>query len=48
MRGSEEKQIEAFSYIPLEARIPAKHPIRPFKVMVNEILRDMDKDLAGC
>jgi len=45
MRGNEEKQIEAFSYIPLEDRIPAKHPIRPFKAMVNEILRDMDKDL---
>jgi transposase len=47
MRGSEEKQIEAFSYIPLEDRIPEKHPIRPFKVMVNEILRDMDKDLGA-
>lgn len=45
MRGSEEKQIEAFSYIPLEDRIPTKHPIRPFKAMVNEILRDMDEAL---
>lgn len=42
MRGNEEKQIEAFSYLPLEDRIPAKRPIRPFKAMVNEILRDMD------
>jgi transposase len=42
MRGSAEKQIEAFSYIPLEDRIPAKHLIRPFKAMVNAILRDMD------
>lgn len=45
MRGSEEKQIEAFSYIPLEDRIPAKHPIRPFKAMVNEILHEMDEAL---
>jgi transposase len=45
MRGNEEKQIEAFSYIPLEDRIPGKHPIRPFKAMVNEILRGMDKDM---
>ena len=45
MRGREEKQIEAFSYIPLEDRIPAKHPLRPFKIMVNEILHDMNKDL---
>jgi hypothetical protein len=45
MRGSEEKQIEVYSYIPLEDRIPAKRPIRPFKAMVNEILLDMGKDL---
>lgn len=42
MRGSEEKQIDAFSYISIEDRIPAKHPIRPFRQMVNEILKDMD------
>jgi transposase len=42
MRGSEEKQIDAFSYVSMEDRIPAKHPIRPFRLMVNEILKDMD------
>ena len=42
MRGAEEKQIDAFSYVSIEDRIPARHPIRPFKAMVNEILRDMD------
>jgi transposase len=42
MRGAEEKQIDAFSYVSIEDRIPARHPIRPFKTMVNEILRDMD------
>jgi transposase len=47
MRGSEEKQVDAFSYVSMEDRIPAKHPIRPFKQMVNEILRDMDKELEG-
>mgnify|MGYP007064334871 CR=1 FL=1 len=45
MRGLEEKQIDAFCYISMEDRIPARHPIRSFKVMVNEILRDMDADL---
>lgn len=44
MRGNEEKQIDAFSYVSMEDRIPAKHPIRPFKKMVNELLRDMDKE----
>ena len=43
MRGNEEKQIDAFSYVSMEERIPVRHPIRPFKKMVNEILLDMDK-----
>ena len=47
MRGSEEKQVDAFSYVSMEDRILAKHPIRPFKKMVNEILSDMDTDLDG-
>lgn len=44
MRGMEEKQIDAFSYVSMEDRIPAKHPIRPFRDMVNEILAGMDED----
>lgn len=44
MRGNEEKQIDAFSYVSMEERIPVVHPIRPFKKMVNEILEAMDKD----
>lgn len=47
MRGMEEKQINAFCYISMDDRIPARHPIRPFKVMVNEILRNMDTDLES-
>jgi transposase len=42
MRGNEEKQIDAFSYVSMEDRIPTKHPIRPFRLMVNEILKGMD------
>jgi hypothetical protein len=45
MHGNDEKQIEVFSFIPFKDRIPAKHPIRPFKAMMNEILRDMDAAL---
>lgn len=45
MRGKEDKQISAFSYINTEDRIPNKHPIRPIRKMVNEILHDMDDDL---
>jgi len=45
MRGNEEKQISAFSYINAEERIPEKHPIRPIRTMVNQILVEMDDDL---
>jgi len=47
MSGSEEKQVDAFRYSSMEDRIPARRPIRPFKEMVNEILRDMDDDFDG-
>lgn len=47
MRGMEDKQMDAFSYISMEDRIPVRHPIRSFKVMVNELLRDMDDDLES-
>ena len=45
MRGKEDKQISAFSYINTEDRIPEKHPIRPIRKMVNEILVEMDDEL---
>jgi hypothetical protein len=44
MRGAEEKQIDAFSYVSMEERIPAKLPILPFRRMVNEILKGMDAE----
>jgi hypothetical protein len=47
MRECEERQIDSFSFVSSEDRIPAKPPIRPFKKMVNEILQDMDKNLEG-
>ena len=45
MRGIEEKQFEAFSYVSMEDRIPSDHPIRALRDMVNEILREMDEEL---
>jgi len=44
MRGTDKKQIDAFSYVNMEERIPARHPIRPFRQMVSEILKDMDEE----
>lgn len=39
MRGSDDQPTHLFSYISLEERIPADHPLRPIRLMTNEALR---------
>ena len=38
MRGTEREQVTMFSYVSLEARIPADHPLRPMRAMVDRAL----------
>lgn len=42
MRGETSKQSELFSYVSLESRIPADHPIRKIRKVVDKALADMD------
>ena len=35
MRGSDQTSGSLFSYVDLEARIPAKHPLRAIRQIVN-------------
>jgi transposase len=44
MRGQQTQQTQLFSYIPLESRIPAGHPLRRIREMVDEILSQMSGD----
>jgi transposase len=45
MRGTDSQtQIEMFSYIPLETRIPAKHPLRKIREILDSVLEEMDKE----
>lgn len=44
MRGTEQVQESMFSYISAEKRVPADHPLRPLRKMVDEILRSMNGD----
>ncbi|OHD67681.1 MAG: hypothetical protein A2W19_11920 [Spirochaetes bacterium RBG_16_49_21] len=45
MRGTDNQpQIEMYSYIPLETRIPAKHPLRKIREIVDSVLEEMDKE----
>ena len=41
MRGDDEQQASVWSYIPLEQRVPADHPLRPLRAMVDEVLREL-------
>lgn len=38
MRGSDQRTGELFSYVDLEERVPAKHPLRVIRRLVNEVL----------
>ena len=44
MRGSDNVQVEAFSSFRLEDRIPEDHPLRPLKLICNQILKEMTKE----
>lgn len=41
MRGTEELQDEMFSYVPTAQRIPADHPLRPIRKMVDEVFQEL-------
>ena len=41
MRGKDEQQLDVFSYVSPEQRVPQDHPLRPLRVMVDEALRGL-------
>ena len=41
MRGDEDAQADVWSYIPLEHRVPAAHPLRPMRTMVDGVLTEL-------
>lgn len=41
MRGNEEQQEAVFSYVSLEQRVPADHPLRVIRKMVDEGLKEL-------
>ena len=42
MRGEDIQQHDLFSYGSLEERVPADHPLRPIRMMVDEALQALD------
>ena len=47
MRGVDERGCGLFSYVDLEARVPADHPLREIRVLVDEALAALSPDFAG-
>src|ERR1700753_2831076 len=46
MRGTDGRSGELFSYVDLEKRVPAKHPLRLVRKVVNDVLAALDGDFA--
>src|SRR5882724_6336084 len=41
MRGKDEQQLDVFSYVSPEQRVPQEHPLRPLRVMTEVALREL-------
>ena len=41
MRGDDEQQLDVFSYVSPERRVPQEHPLRPLRVMADAALREL-------
>jgi transposase len=46
MRGPDDKQDAIFSYISPEERVPADHPLRKIRTLVDAVLGDMSRQFA--
>ena len=46
MRGTDETSGSLFSYVDLEERIPARHPLRKIRQVVNDALASLDGDFG--
>lgn len=46
MRGNDEQQLDVFSYVNPEQRVPQDHPLRPIRAMSAEALRELKPRLS--
>ena len=46
MRGGDGRTGELFSYVDLEKRVRADHPLRPIRAIVNEALAALQQEFA--
>ncbi len=46
MRGTDERSGSLFSFVDLEQRVPAKHPLRVIKAIVDDVLGSLDAEFS--
>ena len=44
MRGDDRQPDAMFSYVSAEQRVPADHPLRAIRALVDGVLRDMSRE----
>src|SRR3954452_10495206 len=47
MRGDDNRSGKLFSYVDLEARVRADHPLRAIRSIVNEALAALEREFSG-
>jgi transposase len=47
VRGGDERSGELFSYVDLETRVGADHPLRAIRLIVNEALSALEREFAA-
>ena len=47
MRGSDQTTGSLFSYVDIEERVPADHPLRPIRAIVDDVLGALDADFEA-
>lgn len=47
MRGSDQRSGSLFSYVDLESRVRRDHPLRPIRMIVNEVLASLSADFEA-
>src|SRR5215217_2481594 len=47
MRGDDRQPDAMFSYVSAEQRVPADHPLRAIRALVDGVLRDMSREFDG-
>ena len=48
MRGDDQRPDDLFSYIRPEQRVPADHPLRPIRAMVDTVCTSCPPSSPGC